>query len=553
MNTLHPQKLLFVALSFVAVTKVFAQNPKIRCYFNHPVNNNLSNGVNATYLKGTFPDTIVYYINNAKYTLDFAVYDFTSVANDQVSKIATAANNALKRGVKIRWINNGSSSNKGMSLLNTSIPRISSPKGSGYGIMHNKFLVVDVNSPDSNDACVITGSYNYSVEQTTSDYNNLLIIQNQQVATAFYNQFNQMWGGTDSVPNTTTSAFGTHKLASATHYFNVNGTLVDVHFSPKDSCGAYITKVANSANNDLTIGMYTFTDNTLAQVVLKKFNSKINVRCVLDVYSQTFSPYTTLSGPLGKDFIIYNGGANSLYHNKIMVVDALLPSSDPQVATGSFDWTSAGENTNDENMVIVHDSVIANQYYQSICNDITVNGGSACVSPLPVNWVSFDASITTNNQVALHWETAAEINTNHFEVERSLDGQHYERIGIVTDETSGKYQLIDQSPNEGINYYRIKEVDEDGNFTFSKVVDIYDRATAAVSIYPSPATNKVHVLLPLKTKSINLYDALGNKIAHYNVTTQSTIDVDVSHFARGGYYLEVVGDSNKVIRHFEKL
>ena len=60
MNTLHPQKLLFVALSFVAVTKVFAQNPKIRCYFNHPVNNNLSNGVNATYLKGTFPDTIVY-------------------------------------------------------------------------------------------------------------------------------------------------------------------------------------------------------------------------------------------------------------------------------------------------------------------------------------------------------------------------------------------------------------------------------------------------------------------------------------------------------------
>jgi len=120
-------------------------------------------------------------------------------------------------------------------------------------------------------------------------------------------------------------------------------------------------------------------------------------------------------------------------------------------------------------------------------------------------------------------------------------------------QTSGKYQLIDQSPNEGINYYRIKEVDEDGGFTFSKVVDIYDRATAAVSIYPSPATNKVHVLLPLKTKSINLYDALGNKIAHYNVTTQSTIDVDVSHFARGGYYLEVVGDSNKVIRHFEKL
>jgi phosphatidylserine/phosphatidylglycerophosphate/cardiolipin synthase-like enzyme len=539
------------AIFFIAITAA-AQNPKLKCYFNHPVNNALSTGTNAIYLNGTFPDTVVAYINNAKYTLDFAVYDFTSVAGDTVSKIATAVNNAYLRGVTVRWINNGSSSNKGMSLLNASIPRISSPTSSGYGIMHNKFLIVDANSSDSNDAYVISGSYNYSVEQTNEDYNNIVIIQNQQVATAYYNQFNQMWGGTGPTPNTATSAFGTHKVTSPTHYFNVNGIPVDIHFSPKDTCGTYLTKVANSANNDLTFGIYTFTDNSIAQAILSAYDNKVTVRGIEDVSSQTFAPYTTLSSPLGNNFVVYNGGANSLYHNKIMIVDALLPSSDPQVATGSFNWTSSAEKLNDENLIVIHDPTIANEYYQSVCENITVNGGNACILPLPVDWVSLSASLGGNNTATINWATANEMNINHFEVQRSNDGASFEKIGVVNYIHSSKNQFVDANIYQVTNFYRIKEVDNDGGFTFSKVVGLYNRTKNTLSIYPNPAVNQLNVLLPTDAKELAIYNALGKKLLQKNVCLIPSISIDVTNFEKGYYYIEVIGEGDKMINSFIK-
>ena len=418
MVVIKKRKLLIFASIIAYSLTAFAQNPRIRCYFNHPVNNALSTGTNAVYLNGKFPDTIVSYINNSKYTLDFAIYDFASTGTDAVAKIATAVNNAHKRGVIVRWINDGSIKNTGLTLLDSTIPKLSSPVVSGY-IMHNKFLVVDVNSPDSNDAFVITGSYNYTAQQTITDYNNIIIVQDQKVANAYYGQFNQMWGGTTSQPDTTKSLFGTHKKTSPVHYFNVGGTKVQVHFSPKDSCNKYVTAVANSANNDLTFGIFTFTDNTIANAILTKYNAKVNVRGIVDAFSKTYKPYTTLA-PLGNSMVLYTG--SGLYHNKIMIADALMPSSDPQVATGSYNWSAAAANSNDENLIIIHDSSIANQYYQSICNNITVNGGASCIAPLPVDFVSFSGNVNFDRSAILSWTIADVVNNDHFEVERSVIG-----------------------------------------------------------------------------------------------------------------------------------
>ena len=539
-----------IALFHFSISASNAQNPKIRCYFNHPVNNSYSTGTNATYLKGTFPDTIVSYINKAKYTLDFAVYNFTSVANDSVSKIATAVNNAYKRGVKIRWINDGSSSNSGMKLLNTSIPRISSPTGGSYTIMHNKFVVVDINSPNTDDVFLITGSYNYSVQQTITDYNNLVVIQDQKVATAYYDQFNQMWGGTDTLPNTTLSAFGTHKVTSKNHYFNVNGTPVDVRFSPKDSCGVYLAKVANSASNDLTYGIYTFTDNTIANIILNKYNSKLIVRGIEDNFSKTYTPYSTLSTPLGNNFVIYTG--SGLYHSKVMVADALMPSSDPQVATGSFNWTAAAENSNDENLIVIHDPIIANQYYQALCNDIAVNGGNSCVLPLPVKWLSLTASFESD-KTTINWEIADKLNANSFEVERSQDGIRFEKMGVVEVTTNNKYQFVDISAHEGYNYYRLKQVDDNGIFTYSNVVNVYNRSKNSLVAYPNPVFNQLKVFLPLNANYLTVYSSVGIKLMEFDVRSRSSLKIDVSHLAKGGYYIQVQSNDLKTIKEFNKL
>ena len=69
-----------------------------------------------------------------------------------------------------------------------------------------------------------------------------------------------------------------------------------------------------------------------------------------------------------------------MYHNKVMLIDQLHPTSDPQVCTGSFNWTASGNTSNDENLIIVHDATIANEYYQSLCKNYTDVGGTACPS-----------------------------------------------------------------------------------------------------------------------------------------------------------------------------
>ena len=368
-----------------------AQNPKIKCYFNHPVNTMLSTGINAVYLNGSFDDSIAAYINRAKYSVDIAQYDYTSTASSIVAKIATAANNAYARGVVVRWIYNGSSTNSGLSLLNAGISRLASPTSSGYNIMHNKFMVIDVNSTDSTDAYLNTSSYDWSSTQTTGDFNNMVMIQSKSVAMAYYNEFNKMWGGTAATPNTTTSTFGPHKTPSAQHFFNVNGTPVEVYFCPKDTVGLRLKNSINTANHDLFFGIYTFTDTSIANLIKSKYNNGLYVRGIIDSYSQTYAAYPILNTALGSNMILHTG--SYIYHNKIMLVDAQQPASDPQVFTGSFNWSATAQTTNDENAIVIHDSSIANQYYQSLCQDYTNMGGIPCSAPPCAN----DTTLLTSN------------------------------------------------------------------------------------------------------------------------------------------------------------
>lgn len=354
-----------------------SQNPNIKCYFNHAVNTAASSGVNAVYLNGTFADTVAACIDRAKLTVDVAIYDFTSTSTSHVAMLATAINNAFARGVQIRWIYDGSSTNSGLSLVNASINRLASPTTSAYGIMHNKFIAIDANSSTAADAVLITGSYNWSDQQSTGDYNNLMIIEDQGVAQAYSAQFNQMWGGTGAAPNSTNSKFGVYKSPSASTTFTVNGTTVEVYFSPMDNSQTHLKNSILTANNDLHFGIYTFTDNTLATAIKNKYTAGITGFGIMDQFCTTYSPYSTLSSAMGSNLKVYSSNSY-LYHNKILLVDALHPSSDPQVCTGSFNWSASAENMNDENLIIVHDAVIANQYYQSLCKNFVNVGGTAC-------------------------------------------------------------------------------------------------------------------------------------------------------------------------------
>lgn len=130
--------------------------------------------------------------------------------------------------------------------------------------------------------------------------------------------------------------------------------------------------------------------------------------------------------------------------------------------------------------------------------------GQAPEIALPVEMIYFTASLDDDDAV-LEWATASELNNDRFEVERSLDGVNFELIGEVTGngttDIQQNYQYIDIAPRQGLNYYRLKQVDFDGAFEYSEIVfvDFTDREVQFKAIaYPNP-TSKDEINIRLST------------------------------------------------------
>ena len=369
------RKLLFLLL--VAGFTQAKAGDKIRVYFNNPVNTAVSSGVNATYLAGgTMGDTIVAYINRAKYTIDIAQYDYNQDTwNGAYANIAAAVDSAYSRGVTVRWIYDAGESNHGLALLDTGIHKLGRPSG-GSGIMHDKFIIIDAYSPDPNDAILSTGSEDWSSEMMYKDFNNILFFQDSALAHAYTDEFNMMWGSTTATPNASLAKFGSAKRDLGRHTFYIDGNLVELYFSPSDNTNTHITNAIESANTDLYTGVYCFTEVLNADDIAAKKASGVYTLAIVDQYTHTASPtvYSTLSSSLASGFKEYTG--SYIYHNKMVIIDPSDTCSDPQVLTGSHNWTVSANSTNDENTVIIHNDTIANLYYQSFTQNFVSLGGS---------------------------------------------------------------------------------------------------------------------------------------------------------------------------------
>ena len=350
---------------------------KINIYFNQPVDNTVSSGVNAVYLNSCMADTIIAYINRAKYSIDIAQYDYNQSSG--FANIATAVNNAYLAGKKVRWIYDGSQSNTGLALLNSGIHTLASPTTSAYGIMHNKFVLIDANSTDANDAIVNTGSEDWGVTQFNYCYNNTVFIQDSAMAHVFKQEFDMMWGDTGVVPNPVLSKFGPYKTDLGRHTFSIGGKTVELYFSPSDGTDSHIQSSINSANTDLYFGVYTFTEVTDANDIVAKYTGGVYTAGIVDQYSSTTgSAYPILTSGLGTNLKTYTG--SYIYHNKMLIVDPSNFCSDPLVLTGSHNWTTSANTLNDENVIIIHNDTVANIYYQSFVANYASLGGT--VTPI---------------------------------------------------------------------------------------------------------------------------------------------------------------------------
>jgi hypothetical protein len=109
------------------------------------------------------------------------------------------------------------------------------------------------------------------------------------------------------------------------------------------------------------------------------------------------------------------------------------------------------------------------------CDNLATFSGTGTTTTLPVELINFDAN-TEGSKTHLTWRTASEVNSKHFDIERSADGQHYTSIGQVKSlgntAIGSAYQYTDTEPLAGIAYYRLKQTDFDGKFDYSPVVSV---------------------------------------------------------------------------------
>ena len=163
----------------------------IKVYFNKTVDNSVSTGTNAYYNPGV-ADSLAAYIGRAKSSIDLAIYNWDNSANGL--KITNALNAAYGAGKKIRIIFDGSTSQLGLNTINIAIKNMASPQGANYTIMHNKFVIIDADNANPNNAIVWTGSTNWTNSQLTTDANNVIIFQDQSMARGYKLEFDEMWG-----------------------------------------------------------------------------------------------------------------------------------------------------------------------------------------------------------------------------------------------------------------------------------------------------------------------------------------------------------------------
>ena len=166
----------------------------------------------------------------------------------------------------------------------------------------------------------------------------------------------------------------------------------------------------------------------------------------------------------------------------------------------------------------------------------TVTSGTGAALPLHL----LDFNVTSlGNTAVVSWQTADEANTSRFVIQHSADGQHFADIGTVAaDNTAGihDYQFIHDSLSEGVNYYRLRMIDLDENYTWSPIRAIQWDPIHVLQAFPNPAYRSIHIK-GMEAGGILQLVSFDGKLVQQYITSGSTLTIDVSHLAAGMYII----------------
>lgn len=191
----------------------------------------------------------------------------------------------------------------------------------------------------------------------------------------------------------------------------------------------------------------------------------------------------------------------------------------------------------------------------------TVGSINFSQTPLPITLVSFEATPTSNGDVALHWATSSEINNDYFTIERSVDAEQWEVVrtieGAGNSSTHLRYAELDEDPHFGVSYYRLRQTDFDGTYSYSHTEAIEIMTPSSIEdlkVYPNPSNGKFNIEFTTPKEgqaNLHVYNTLGNLVHSGSMEIHSganKVQLNLQHLDPGQYFIRMVTSSGEAVQ-----
>lgn len=168
--------------------------------------------------------------------------------------------------------------------------------------------------------------------------------------------------------------------------------------------------------------------------------------------------------------------------------------------------------------------------------------------PLPVELISFTGQNKDEHNL-LKWTTGSEINSDYFEIQKSENGFDFQTIGMAKGAGNSNreinYEFRDYDPFAGLNYYRLKQVDFNGDVNWSNVITVKVKGSFDLGVYPNPTKDEVTVSFEYNQSSpgeIRIIDMMGRTVYAAGLSAQkgqNNLLLDLSQHSKGLYFITI--------------
>lgn len=273
-------------------------------------------------------------IDSARLTVDVAIYSLS------LNSIRDALIDAHNRGVQVRMVMESENLDRSdpQKIKDAGIPILGDRR---EGLMHDKFVVID-------NSEVWLGSMNFTDSGGYTDNNNLMRIRSVKMAENYTKEFEEMF---------VDDKFGPDLVAETPNpRVTIDGTPIDVYFSPDDNVQASFVDLVNNAQQSIYFMAFSFTADEIGDAVRNRARDGVVVAGVMETEQ--------VNSNIGTEFDLFKqaaldvlrDGNDGQMHHKVMIIDESI------VILGSYNFTNSAETKNDETLIVVYSKEIAAQF-----------------------------------------------------------------------------------------------------------------------------------------------------------------------------------------------